>query len=111
MAMSDAGIAKPSDAVARSMRHVLTAALGSLGDEVRPEVHRRKLVADDQILLCTDGLTDCVSDAEICSVLSDHHSARRACQQLIDLALSAGGLDNITAVVTRLIPPPREGRD
>ena len=101
----DAGIAKPNDPVARSMRHVLTAALGSLGEEVAPEVHQRKLVAGDQLLLCTDGLTDCVSDAEIASVLSEGHSARWTCQQLIDLALSAGGLDNITAVVTRLIPP------
>ena len=107
----DAGVAKPNDAVARSMRHVLTAALGSLGEEVAPEVHRRKLVAGDQILLCTDGLTDCVSDAEIAGVLSEGHSARWACQQLIDLALSAGGLDNITAVVTRLIPPPPQISD
>jgi protein phosphatase len=104
----DAGVAKPNDAVARSMRHVLTAALGSLGEEVPPEVHRRKVVAGDQLLLCTDGLTDCVSDAEISSVFSESQSARWTCQQLMDLALSAGGVDNITAVVTRLIPSPPE---
>jgi protein phosphatase len=104
----DAGVAKPDDAVARSMRHVLTAALGSLGEDVPPEVHRRKLVAGDQLLLCTDGLTDCVSDAEISTVFSQGHSARWACQELVDLGLSAGGFDNITAVVTRLIPPSLE---
>ena len=102
----DAGVAKPNDAVARSMRHVLTAALGSLGEDVPPEVHRRKLVGGDQLLLCTDGLTDCVSDAEISSVFSEVRPARWVCQTLIDLALSAGGSDNITAVVTRVLPPP-----
>lgn len=100
-AMIDAGIANPEDAATRAMRHVLTAALGSTGQPVDPQVQRLHITGDDQILLCTDGLTEMVKEDLIASVLRDAETAAEACQALIDLALSAGGADNVTVVLAR----------
>lgn len=100
-AMVDAGIASPQDAATQAMRHVLTAALGSTGEKSDPEIQRLNLRDGDQLLLCTDGLTEMVEDKVIASVLRDAASADTACGGLIDLALAAGGTDNVTAVLAR----------
>lgn len=98
----DAGISNAADAVTRSMRHVLTAALGSLGNRIKPEVQRLQLRPFDEILLCSDGLTQMVDDVTIASALRTSHSAAKACEDLTSLALAAGGRDNITVIVARL---------
>lgn len=104
-ALIDAGVATSDDPAPRSMRHVLTAAIGSLDARVEPQVLRFKLSPDDQFLLCTDGLTEMVEDDIIARVLRESKSAQSACQTLIDLALAAGGSDNITVVVARFANP------
>jgi PPM family protein phosphatase len=96
----DAGLSG-ADPAARSMRHVLTAALGVLGTRSKPEVKRVQLRPHDQILLCTDGLTAMVDDTTIASALSTAESASAACEDLTSLALTAGGRDNVTVVVAR----------
>ena len=98
-ALIDAGVANRDDPASRSMRHVLTAAVGSLGEQVEPQIRRFKLQPGDQLLLCTDGLTETVEDATINQVLREATSAQSACQSLVDLALAGGGVDNITVVV------------
>ncbi len=100
-ALIDAGVAKPNDPETKSMRHVLTTALGALSDKIPPQIHRLKMAEGDQILLCSDGLTEMVEDANIASVMAAAPSAQQACDQLITLALAAGGLDNITVIVAR----------
>ena len=97
----DAGMGV-ADPVTRSMRHVLTAALGSLGTRVQPEVQRLQIRPFDEILLCTDGLTKMVDDKTIASTLRTAHSAAKACTDLTSLALAGGGRDNITVIVARL---------
>jgi serine/threonine protein phosphatase PrpC len=81
------------------MRHVLTAAIGSLGEQVDPQVQRFKLRGGDKLLLCTDGLTEMVDDATIARVMSEEKSAQSACQDLVDLSLSGGATDNVTVVL------------
>ena len=54
--------------------------------------------AGDVFLLATDGLMKLVSDSQIAEVLLNPAQGNPA-QKLVDLALNAGGLDNITAVV------------
>jgi serine/threonine protein phosphatase PrpC len=102
-ALIDAGVANRDDPASRSMRHVLTAAVGSLGDKGVPQVQLFKLSADDQLLLCTDGLTETVEDATIAGVLREAKSAQFACNELVNLALAGGGSDNITVVLARFI--------
>jgi protein phosphatase len=100
-ALIDAGVATSDDPAPRSMRHVLTAAIGSLDDRMMPQVERFRLMAGDQFLLCTDGLTEMVDDEITASVLREAVSAQGACRALIDLALAAGGQDNITIILAR----------
>jgi PPM family protein phosphatase len=100
-ALVDAGIADPDDIATRAMRHVLTAALGSTAERADPQVQRLHLSHNDQVLLCTDGLSEVVTEEMIFSVLKDANSAKMACQSLINLALAGGGPDNITVVLAR----------
>lgn len=105
-ALIDAGVANRDDPATRSMRHVLTAAIGALGKRIEPQVQCVKLCDRDHLLLCTDGLTDMVDDKTIYTVLLEADSAQEACETLVDLALKAGGLDNITVVGARFVAPP-----
>ncbi|HKE55136.1 MAG TPA: PP2C family serine/threonine-protein phosphatase [Pyrinomonadaceae bacterium] len=101
-ALVDAGIVAADDVAAQASDHVLTAALGSLDDVVRPQVKLLQLTQDDQILLCTDGLTQIVDDQTIQATLFHADSAHQACHELVDLALAGGGSDNITVVLARI---------
>jgi PPM family protein phosphatase len=103
-ALIDAGVANPDDPASRSMRHVLTAAVGSLGEHIDPQVQRFELRGGDKLLLCTDGLTEMVDDATITQVIREAKSAQSACQDLVDLALAGGGTDNVTVVLAHFIP-------
>jgi PPM family protein phosphatase len=100
-ALVDAGLAEPDDTSTQAMRHVLTAALGSTGEQSAPQVQRLHLSDGDQLLLCTDGLSEMVSDDNIASVLTDATSSESACHHLTDMALAGGGHDNITMVLAR----------
>ena len=102
-ALIDAGVANPDDPASRSMRHVLTAAVGSLGDHVVPQVQRIYLHGDDKLLLCSDGLTGMVADSTIEQVLREAKSSQSACQDLVDLSLAAGGTDNVTVVLAHFL--------
>jgi protein phosphatase len=96
----DAGLSG-TDPVARSMRHVLTAALGSMGSRIQPEVRRLRLKENDQLLLCTDGLSDMVDEKTIASMLRNATSSAKVCEDLKTVALAAGGTDNLTLIVAR----------
>ena len=59
---------------------------------------------DDVYLLCSDGLTGMVSDAEMATILNREGDLDRACERLINAANDHGGVDNITVVLARLEP-------
>lgn len=99
-ALIDAGV-NPDDPVSSSLQHLLTAALGALDAEIDPEVSRWNLSPGDQLLLCSDGLTRMVDNNSILLAAREANSAARACHNLIELALAAGGLDNVTVVLAR----------
>jgi len=86
---------------AGKFRHMLTRCFGARTPNARPDVYHLRLQAGDQLLLCTDGLTDMVSHERIAKCLDESTSAQHACDNLIELALAAGGKDNVTAVLAR----------
>jgi protein phosphatase len=98
--MVDAGAIAPESAAAARLKHVLWSALGS-GD-VAPEVRVTDCERRDVVLLCTDGLTRHVSDAEIRDCLASGAPSEAVCRTLVELALSRGGEDNVTVVVGRI---------
>ena len=102
-ALIDAGVANPNDPASRSMRHVLTAAVGSLGEQVHPQVQSFNLHGGDKLLLCSDGLTETVEDSRIAQVLREAKCAQSACQDLVDLSLAGGGTDNVTVVLAHFL--------
>jgi protein phosphatase len=80
-------------------RHVLAKGLG-MGLELTPEVTSTPLTEDDLLMLCSDGLTKMLDDADIASVLSrTGGNPRRACHELVEEALRRGGEDNVTVIV------------
>ena len=92
----------PQAAVPRHrLRHVLTRALGATPGKVEADVERIDLFDGDQVLLCTDGLTEMLSDADIAAVLRLPGPATDICRALVDRALVAGGKDNVTVVLAR----------
>ena len=99
--LADVGAIRPQDVPTHPLRHVLTNVLGGRDKPVRVECRELSLVDGDQILLCTDGLTDLVPDDAIREVLQSANTAADACRALVDRALDAGGRDNVTVVVGR----------
>jgi protein phosphatase len=91
----DAGLPVAS----RSWHHVLTNCLGGGEHRVQVEFHHLRLEDRDQLLLCTDGLTDLVSDPEIAHILGEYTHPPDATQALVDRALARGGKDNVTVVL------------
>jgi PPM family protein phosphatase len=83
----------------RRVRHVLTNTLGGSAEAVSPDVAHVGLESGDRLLLCTDGLTELVSDREIAEVLGRTLQPQAACDTLIEIALDHGGKDNVTVVL------------
>src|SRR5205807_2271362 len=99
--MVRSGSLRPEDARHHPYRHVVTNVVGGGHAGVRVDVNRLDLEPGDVVLLCSDGLTDMVSDARIAEVLAAEADPQKACRQLADEANAAGGKDNITVVVAR----------
>ena len=98
----DRGVVRPEDASTHPFRHVLTRYLGGgRGDIVTEEVQRISLADADQLLLCTDGLTDLVDATTIGAILRSAVSSKDACETLVEAALQKGGKDNVTVVLAR----------
>jgi protein phosphatase len=97
--LADAGEIAPEQVATHRQRHVLTSAIGGNAGQVQTDVLRAQLQDDDRLLLCTDGLSDRVSDARMAQVLRDIPDSQPACDKLLEAALDEGGRDNITVIV------------
>lgn len=78
-------------------KNVLTKALGT-NDDVEVIINNLKLKDKDIVLLCSDGLTNMVSNDKICEIVKNN-SPKIARDKLIELALKNGGMDNITFIL------------
>lgn len=97
--MIDSGEITPDEAKIHPNKNIITRALG-VTDDVRGDLDFIELNAGDIILLCSDGLSNFVSNEEISQLLDafdDNITSR-----LVDLANAGGGGDNITAVVIKI---------
>jgi len=103
--LADQGVISQEDTATHKFRHVLTSALGGGKDRIAPEVRHLTLHNEDQVMLCTDGLTEFVTDATIAAILRGAGSAQEACSALVELALRNGGKDNVTVVLARYRMP------
>jgi protein phosphatase len=88
----------PVEQIAK-MRHILTNSLGADEHRLFVDVGHVPLIDGDRLLLCTDGLSDHISDAEISAMLGRRDPPQPTCDALVALALDRGGRDNITVVL------------
>lgn len=93
------GILKEEEAASHNLRHVVANAVGGHDMGVDVELHKLGLDESDRLLLCSDGLTEMVPEAEIASILQSSANTQDACKLLVDRANAMGGKDNITVVV------------
>lgn len=93
----DSGDITAEEATTHPARHQVTRYMGMAG-EAMPEGRLLDLQSGDRLLLCTDGLSDMVGDAELCAILTSVRSPKKVCERLIAAAYAAGGVDNITVV-------------
>lgn len=93
------GVLKPEDAAHHAYRHVVTNVVGGADPGIHVELHKLSLEAGDSLLLCSDGLTEMVSDEEILNILiTAQPDPTAACDRLVALANEKGGKDNVTAI-------------
>ncbi len=99
--LADAGAITQEEVARHPSRHVLTSALATRGAFVQVELKRSRLENGDQLLLCSDGLTEMVPDESIAKILGRARTSAEACRHLVEVALEEGGKDNVTVVLAR----------
>jgi serine/threonine protein phosphatase PrpC len=99
--LADAGQIPQHEVSTHHLRHILTDAIGVGAGKVKVKVRHLPLLNEDQLLLCTDGLTEMVDEEEIAGVLIRDQRPHDACQTLVDLALEHGGVDNVTVLLAK----------
>lgn len=92
------GMMTAEEAQRNPKKNIITRTLG-ISKEAETDISVYRLDKNDQLLLCTDGLSNMVSNEEIAEVLSSSRSIDDKCQELIMQANQAGGPDNITVLV------------
>jgi PPM family protein phosphatase len=105
--LADLGVISPEAIKRHHSRHILTGAITASGKKAEVELHHLSLLDGDQLLVCSDGLTEMVSDDDIVKVLEKGQSATEACQALVDMALEAGGKDNVTVILAAYHVPSK----
>jgi protein phosphatase len=91
------GTLTQEEALTHPQRNMLTRAVG-IDAEVKVDKGSFALEENDKILLCTDGLTNMVNEAKLKETIASEAIEDKAAA-LIDQAMGAGGVDNITAIV------------
>lgn len=94
----DRGAIDPEDAVEHPDRNVITRAVGT-GTEPDPDYWLIPAGPTDRVLVCSDGLTRELDDADLAALLGRFADPQEAAQHLVAAAVRAGGHDNVSAVV------------
>ena len=82
--------------------HVLNRALG-LDRYADVDGRMLTMMPGDLLLLCSDGLTNCLNDEQLLNILDRHDDVHRCGEELIASANDAGGVDNISVVLIRIV--------
>lgn len=84
--------------------HIPNIIYNAVGQEVDPEValYSRKLLPENTLLLCSDGLWEMVTDEEMVAIIDAAATPNEAARKLIQTANEHGGNDNITAILVQL---------
>ncbi|MDH6466207.1 serine/threonine protein phosphatase PrpC [Micromonospora sp. A200] len=97
----DQGVISPEEAASHPRRAVVTQALQ--GEDVSPTYATMVPWAGDRWLLCSDGLSNVVRPDTLAEVLAETADRELCARRLIDLALRAGGPDNVTVLIADIV--------
>lgn len=101
----NAGIISLQQAELSTQKNLVTRALG-VDEEVELDLHAFIVHVDDVYLICSDGLSDLVKDAQIAKILLDANgNMTYAANKLIDTANDYGGSDNISVIIAQVNKP------
>ena len=102
--MVDAGLVSYEDSQKIKEKHQLTQHIGIFPEEMVIEPNYNTLKADsgDIVMICSDGLTDMLSDADIAAILSSGGTEEELANALVEQALANGGKDNVTVIVGKV---------
>lgn len=103
----DTGQLTPEQAENHPQRSVLLRVLGDSQEDVNLDESQPDFTVGDRWLLCSDGLCGFVSGQTIGKMLYRSETPQQACETLVELALKAGGPDNITCVVADIVEDPQ----
>ncbi|MBF0104633.1 MAG: Stp1/IreP family PP2C-type Ser/Thr phosphatase [Deltaproteobacteria bacterium] len=92
-----AGLISAKDAKKHSLKNIITRSVG-YQEEVEIDIIKMDCLANDKLLLCSDGLTNMVDDESIKEVIASK-DVQSGCRALINLANKNGGDDNVTVVL------------
>ena len=96
--MIETGAITEEEAANHPQKNIILRALGSAG-EVNADIFHEKLSPGDVLLMCSDGLTNMVSEEVVFETVSSEASLENCGKKLVELANEAGGKDNITVVI------------
>ena len=99
------GDLQPEQVAHHRLRHVITNVVGGTEAVVNIQAHALDVRAGDRLLLCSDGLTEMVTDEAMATILRAEVDPEAACTALMAQANEAGGRDNITVLIVRFDPP------
>ena len=99
----DSGLITKEDARSSHNKNLVTRAVG-IDPEVEAEVHSYDALPGDIFLLCSDGLNDMIEDEEIqMTLIALQSNLELSAQQLVQAANDAGGRDNVSVVLVRVL--------
>ncbi len=107
--MISMGILTPEQARKDPSRHVITQYLG-MPPEMKASPYYAvdaELRSGDVILLCSDGLSDMVEDAQMEAIMQNQKDLRSCAQELLNAALMNGGRDNVTIMLVQVTEEPK----
>ncbi len=97
-----AGQITPEQALHHPQRNVIYRAIGDQ-PEVEVDLYAQLLHPGEALLLCSDGLSGKVRDAQLLQIWQASKSPQETCDRMVEAAIQAGGEDNITAVIIRAV--------
>lgn len=100
--LQDLGQIDEKEASTHPQRNVLYRALGQ-SEPFRPDINTLTMPHTGYLLLCSDGLWGSVPDDEMCKIIFESKAPVEACHRLVEAANAAGGPDNISAILVRLV--------
>jgi len=100
----DAGMLTPEQAAVAPGKNLLTRALGA-EDALLIDVGVHAVKEGDLYLMCSDGLTDMVSDANLAALMTADMPLSQMAQALVNAANAHGGRDNIAVLLTKALAP------